>query len=191
MAMGQVSEMAVRAYKGDNTSAINAILTTDSPTMLADQLTILDQFARRQQHDVQAVVDLKEKYAAQKAPLDTLVAQLTQTEADLAAKKKQIDAEIDRLQKLRLQVYGNGGGGPLRPAPCPSSYPGGAAGIAVKYACAADRQAVRLGRRRPEHVRLLRADARRLGQGRGDAPAQRGKAAPGDRVRQAGRPAPR
>lgn len=135
MAMGKVSDMAVRAYKGDNASAINAILTTDSPTMLADQLTILDQFARRQQHDVQAVVDLKEKYAAQKAPLDTLVAQLTRTEADLAAKKKQIDAEIDRLQKLRIKVYGNGGGGPLAPAPCPSEYPGGGAGIAVKYAC--------------------------------------------------------
>ncbi|MFI6758288.1 NlpC/P60 family protein [Micromonospora sp. NPDC050417] len=135
-AMGKVSNMAVRAYKGDNASAINAILTTDSPTMLADQLTILDQFARRQQHDVQAVVDLKEQLAAQKAPLDTLVAQLTRTEADLAAKKKQIDAEIDRLQKLRLKVYGNGGGGTLRPAPCPSSYPGGPSGIAVTFACA-------------------------------------------------------
>jgi cell wall-associated NlpC family hydrolase len=136
LAMGRVSEMAVRAYKGDKSSAINAILTTNSPTMLADQLTVLDQFARRQQHEVQAVVDLKEKYAAQKAPLDTLVAQLTRTEADLAAKKKQIDAEINRLQKLRLQVYGSGGAGPLRPAPCPATYPGGAAGIAVKYACA-------------------------------------------------------
>jgi peptidoglycan DL-endopeptidase CwlO len=136
VAMGRVSQLAVRAYKGGNASAINAILTTGSPTMLADQLTVLDQFARRQQADVQAVVDLKEQYAAQKAPLDTLVAQLTKTEADLATKKTQIDAEIDKLQKLRIKVYGSGGGGPLRPAPCPGAYPGGGAGVAVKFACA-------------------------------------------------------
>jgi cell wall-associated NlpC family hydrolase len=136
VAMGRVSEFAVRAYKGDNTSAINAILTTGSPTMLADQLTVLEQFARRQAADVQAVVDLKEKYAAQKAPLDKLVAQLTKTEADLATKKTQIDAEIDKLQKLRIKVYGSGGGGSLRPAPCPAAYPGGGAGVAVKFACA-------------------------------------------------------
>ena len=33
-------------------------------------------------------------------------------------------------------MYGKGGGGPLRPAPCPAGYPGGAAGAAVKFACA-------------------------------------------------------
>ena len=39
-----------------------------------------------------------------KAPLDEMVVQLGRTEAQLAAKKKQINAEIDRLQKLRLRV---------------------------------------------------------------------------------------
>jgi len=135
-AMSQVSEFAVRAYKGDNTSALNAILTTGSPTTLVGQLSVLDHFARRQQRDVQAVVDLKDKYAAQKRPLDRLVAQLDKTEAELAAKKKEIDTEIDRLQKLRIKAYGNGAGGSLRPAPCPATYPGGAAGTAVKFACA-------------------------------------------------------
>ncbi|MFJ8201614.1 C40 family peptidase [Micromonospora chalcea] len=33
-------------------------------------------------------------------------------------------------------MYGKGGGGPLRPAPCPAGYPGGPAGAAVKFACA-------------------------------------------------------
>lgn len=137
LAMSRVGEFAVQAYKGGNASALNAILTTGSPMTLAEQLEILDQFARRQRHDVQSVVDLKERYAAQKAPLDELVAQLAKTEAELAAKKKQIDAEIDRLQKLRLQAYGTTTSlGSLRPAPCPATYPGGPAGKAVKYACA-------------------------------------------------------
>ncbi|MEK8108783.1 hypothetical protein NKG94_35515 [Micromonospora sp. M12] len=52
-----------------------------------------------------------------------MVVQLTRTETQLAAKKKQINDEIDRLQKLRLKVYGNGGGGPLRPAPCRAAIP--------------------------------------------------------------------
>ena len=66
-----------------------------------------------------------------------MIAELTQTEAVLAAKTKQIDTEIEKLQKLRLQAYGSSTSlGDLRPAPCPSVYPGGKAGVAVKFACA-------------------------------------------------------
>lgn len=137
LAMSKVGQFAARAYKGENTSAFNAILTTGSPTTFVRQLEVLDQVARWQQKEIQSVVELEQRYAAQKAPLDALVAQLGKTEAELAAKKKQIDAEIARLQKLRLQVYGSTVSlGSLRPAPCPATYPGGAAGTAVKFACA-------------------------------------------------------
>ncbi|MGC5018740.1 NlpC/P60 family protein [Micromonospora sp. DT47] len=136
LAMNQVSGLAVEAYKGENLSVVNALLGSRSPSEVVGQLELLDRFAHRQQREVQTVVVLRDELAAKKAPLDEMVAQLTRTEAQLAAKKKQINAEIDRLQKLRLKVYGNGGGGPLRPAPCPAGYPGGAAGIAVKFACA-------------------------------------------------------
>jgi peptidoglycan DL-endopeptidase CwlO len=136
LAMARVGEFAAVQYKGGNFSTLNAILTTGSPTTFAYQLEVLDQFARKSQTDIQAVIDLKTRYSAQKAPLDTLVGQLTQTEAELAAKKKQIDAEIDKLEKMRLEAYGTTGGtGDLRPAPCPYTYPGGAAGKAVKFAC--------------------------------------------------------
>jgi peptidoglycan DL-endopeptidase CwlO len=137
LAMAKVGDLAVRAYMGEQTSAINAILSSGSPDAFVNQLELLDQFARRQQRDVQAVLDLKQKLAAQKRPLDQLVTELTRTSAELAARKKQIDAEIERLQKLRLQVYGTTRSlGSLRPAPCPSIYPGGAAGKAVTFACA-------------------------------------------------------
>jgi cell wall-associated NlpC family hydrolase len=136
LAMAKVGAFAARAYKGDSVSVVNAILTTGSPTTLTDQLEVLDRFARQQQTDVQAAMDLKARLAAQKGPLDALVAQLTKAEAEQAAKAKAIDAEINRLQKLRIQAYGAGAGGPLRPAPCPATYPGGPAGTAVKFACA-------------------------------------------------------
>ncbi|MEH0986442.1 C40 family peptidase [Micromonospora sp. CPCC 205556] len=135
-AMDQVTGLAVEAYKGEHISAVNALLGSRSPSDLVGQLELLDRFAQRQQRDVRAVVDLRDELAARKAPLDEMVGRLTRTEAQLAAKKQQIDAEIDRLQKLRLKVYGSGGGGALRPAPCPAGYPGGPAGTAVKFACA-------------------------------------------------------
>lgn len=137
LAMDRVSEFAARSYKGGSPSVFNAILTNGKPTHLADQLELLDQFARRQARDVQAVVDLKNEYAAKKAPLDDLIVELTSTEAQLAAKAKEIDAEVDRLQDLRLEAYGSTNTlGSLRPAPCPATYPGGAAGKAVTFACA-------------------------------------------------------
>src|SRR4029078_8321537 len=123
-------------YKGENVSTVNAVLGSRSPGEVVDQLEMLDRFAHTQQKDVRQVADLRDELARQKAPLDEMVAQLTRTEAQLAAKKKQINDEIDRLQKRRVKWSGSGGGGPLRPAPCPASYPAGGAGIAVKFACA-------------------------------------------------------
>ncbi|MFG3710645.1 NlpC/P60 family protein [Micromonospora sp. NPDC049460] len=135
-AMEEVSALAVRAYKGENVSAVNALLGSRSPDQMVGQLELLDRFAQHQQQDVRQVAELRDRLAEKKAPLDEMVVQLGRTEAQLAAKKKQINAEIDRLQKLRLRIYGSGGGGSLRPAPCPASYPGGGAGTAVKFACA-------------------------------------------------------
>ncbi|MER7333242.1 MULTISPECIES: NlpC/P60 family protein [unclassified Micromonospora] len=135
-AMEKVGALAVRAYKGENVSAVNALLGSRSPDQMVGQLELLDRFARHQQQDVRQVAELRDRLAEKKASLDEMVVQLGRTEAQLAAKKKQINAEIDRLQKLRLRIYGSGGGGPLRPAPCPASYPGGGAGTAVKFACA-------------------------------------------------------
>ncbi|WBB73603.1 NlpC/P60 family protein [Micromonospora sp. WMMD1128] len=135
-ALGQVGGLAADAYKGDNLSTVNALLGSRSPGELMSGLELLDRFARHQQEQVRTIAELRDELAAKKKPLDEMVADLSRTEAQLAAKKKQIDAEIAKLQKLRLKVYGNGGGGKLRPAPCPAGYPGGAAGVAVKFACA-------------------------------------------------------
>jgi cell wall-associated NlpC family hydrolase len=137
LAMSRVGEAASTAYKGGNAAAMNALLTSGSPTTFADQLALLDIFASRQQKSIKSVADLKAKLDAQKAPLDALLAQLTKTDAELTAKAKTINAEIKKLQKLRLEAYGSTGGlGSLRPAPCPYTYPGGKPGVAVKFACA-------------------------------------------------------
>jgi peptidoglycan DL-endopeptidase CwlO len=136
-ARSKVAALSVRQYKTGRVGALNAVLTTGSPTTLADRLSRLEAIASRQEAAVADVIALKEQYDALKRPLDELVAKQTAQEADLAAKKQQIDAEIKRLNEMRIRAYGTTGGtGSLRPAPCPSTYPGGAAAVAARTACA-------------------------------------------------------
>ena len=137
IAMNRVGAFAALRYKGGDMSAMNAIVSGGSPANFARELQILDQFARRQQSEIRNVQQLRDRFAREKAPLDALVAELTKTEAQLAAKAKQIDAEIKKLEKLRLAAYGSGNGtGSLKPVPCPVNYPGGDAGTAIRFACA-------------------------------------------------------
>jgi cell wall-associated NlpC family hydrolase len=137
LALTRVDSIAAEYYKGGPLSTMNAILLTGSPTTLADQLTLLDRLAAAEQRHIASVAAEKAKYDAQKQNIDVLVATLKKQDAELAAKKKQIDAEMSRLQVLLRQAYGSTtSGGALRIGSCPAVYPGGAAGVAVKTACA-------------------------------------------------------
>ncbi|WP_121157679.1 C40 family peptidase [Micromonospora pisi] len=137
LALDRVGDLASRYYKSGPSSDLNALLTSGTPTELADQLTILDHLAREQQEQIADVTAAKEKYDVEKRKLDELVAQQKKQDAELSAKQKSIDAEINRLEKLRLTAYGSSSsGGALRIGPCPAVYPGGPAGTAVKTACA-------------------------------------------------------
>ncbi len=135
-AMTRVGALAARAYKGGTVGAVNALLDSRSPGEVVEQIGLLNRYAHFQQQDVREASELRDELTTAKAGLERTIDQLACTEAELAQKRRQIDAEIDRLQRLRLRAYGNGGGGPLRPAPCPAGYPGGPAGVAVKFACA-------------------------------------------------------
>jgi cell wall-associated NlpC family hydrolase len=82
------------------------------------------------------VAVVRDKYAADKKALDDLIAQQAPQVDALAAKKKDIEAQIAQLQQLRQQAYGSSGGtGVLKPVACPVEYVGGAAGKAIQAAC--------------------------------------------------------
>lgn len=136
-AMGKVGALAAIRYKGGDASAMNSLLEHGTPDELMRRLSTLDQFAKKQDEQVKGVKTLKDSYDAKKAPLDAMIVELTKTEAQQAAKAKQINADIKRLEKMRIAAYGSGGsgGGSLRPVLCPPSYPGGAAGKAISFAC--------------------------------------------------------
>jgi cell wall-associated NlpC family hydrolase len=138
LALTRVGDIAAEQYKHGPASALNAVLRTGSPTTLGDQLALLDHLARNQRERIAAVSATRDQYAVEKQRLDQLVATQKKQETDLAARRKAIQADIDRLEKMRLAAYGNtsSSGGSLRIGACPAVYIGGDAGVAVKTACA-------------------------------------------------------
>jgi len=135
-AMSRVSAISVQAYEGGHASTINALLSSGSPTSLADQLSMLDAIAMDQQARVADVSRLKAQYDAQKKPIDDLVSQLAAQEAQLAQQTKQINDQINQLNQMRLAAYGTTGGtGALRPVACPFSYDGSRGAKAAQVAC--------------------------------------------------------
>jgi peptidoglycan DL-endopeptidase CwlO len=132
----RVGVIAAEVYKGGQADALNAMLNSGSPQVLAEQLSFLDLLARDQQRQLQGVTDMQARYQAQKNPIDELVAELARQDRDLAAKKKKIESQLAELQRLRRQAYGTTGGtGSYRPWPCPSSYEPTKGYKAASYAC--------------------------------------------------------
>jgi cell wall-associated NlpC family hydrolase len=136
-ARSKVAALTVHEYKSGRTSTLNVLLRSGSSDGFSDRLVRLEALARKQEAALAEVLALKKQHDEVKLPLDQLVAKLTAQEADLAKRKAQIDTDIKKLNEMRLAAYGSTGGlGGLRPAPCPASYPGGAAAIAARTACA-------------------------------------------------------
>lgn len=137
LSTARIGEFAAYLYQGGSASEFNALLNAKSPTEVNDQLIMLDQFSRVQMDNLKDVVAKRDALEAKKKPIDDKVAALAQAEKDLAAQAANLDKQILSLQKQVSKLYATTGGlGSLRPAPCPSTYPGGKAGIAAKYACA-------------------------------------------------------
>src|SRR2546430_3807750 len=128
LAMSRVGAISAKLYETGPGSNAAALLSAGSPDALLSGLAMLDQVARHQQQTISVTKDQLNQYNQQKAPLDALVAQQRQQDADLAAKKQKIQAQVDELQKLRTQAYGSSRGarGKLKPAARPGPHTGGA-----------------------------------------------------------------
>jgi cell wall-associated NlpC family hydrolase len=137
VARAEVSDIAAYTYKGGNVTAFNALLSTGSPTAFADRLAILDQFARVQQEEISEVIDVMEEYEAEQAELDALLEELTAEEENLEERVDDLEAEIDELEEARAAAYEESGGNTQTGSgDCPATYPGGAAAVAIEFACA-------------------------------------------------------
>ncbi|NES15890.1 peptidoglycan endopeptidase [Micromonospora sp. PPF5-17] len=131
LAMNKVGDIAARYYMRGPSQEVGALLVSTRPGTLAEQLVILDRLAEDQRKQVAGVLAIRDKYNAQKQKLDALIADQIKQRDELAAKKKQIDAEIKRLTKM-LPVTS------VRVEGCPSidGVVSSAARTAIKTACA-------------------------------------------------------
>ncbi|MFI7430310.1 NlpC/P60 family protein [Micromonospora sp. NPDC049836] len=131
LAMNKVGDIASRYYMRGPSQEMGALLVSTKPGTLAEQLVILDRLAQEQHRQIAGVLAVRDKYNAQKQKLDQLIATEKKQQADLSAKRKQIDAEIKRLTKM-LPVTS------IRPAGCPKidGVVSSAARTAIKTACA-------------------------------------------------------
>ncbi|MGK5737624.1 NlpC/P60 family protein [Micromonospora sp. URMC 103] len=100
LAMSRVGDLASRYYIEGPSQEIGALLVSAKPDTLTEQLTILDRLAKQEHKEVEGVLKVRAKYDGEKQRLDALIATQTKQQNDLAAKKKKIDAEIKRLEKL-------------------------------------------------------------------------------------------
>jgi len=136
VAGAQLGEAASTMYMGGQVSRLNALLASPTPADFADRMGTLEELAKTEQDQIAGVVVLRDKYAADKAKLDTVVAELAEQDSILSAQKKTIETQIASLQTLRLKAYGSSGtAGRLKPVACPFEYLGGPGGTAAKKAC--------------------------------------------------------
>lgn len=138
-AMLSVQSIAVSAYKNGRMGAVNALLGAKSANETANTLTQLEVLARNQRAQVADVASTVAQYRNDKKALDEIIAQQRAREAELAAKKKEIEAKIADLEKLQRTLYGGGGGtggSGGSTGVCPAITVGGAAATALRTACA-------------------------------------------------------
>ncbi|MGI5245276.1 NlpC/P60 family protein [Dactylosporangium sp. CA-139066] len=135
-AMGKIGDIAVRQYKLGRVTTMQVLLSGATPTDMIDQLAMVNAIARSERAQIAGVAAARDKLATDKQALDVLINQQSAQDADLAAKKAQIEGKVAELQKLRQQAYGSSGAtGELKPVACPVDYLGGPGGTAAKKAC--------------------------------------------------------
>jgi cell wall-associated NlpC family hydrolase len=133
LAETRAGALSAKLYMSGSGSNVNALLQSGSPSAFADQLATLDHMARVQQESIATVATEVAAYNKKKEPLDRLVNQQKQQDAELATQKTKITGQMASLQKL-IQQSG-GGDSNYQPVACPQIYPGGPAGKAVEKAC--------------------------------------------------------
>ncbi|MEU5551656.1 MULTISPECIES: NlpC/P60 family protein [unclassified Micromonospora] len=99
LAMNRVAGLASRYYITGPSQELGAVLLNAKPDQLGEQMALLDRLAWEERRQLEGVMKIRKKYDDQKATLDALIVDQEAKQKQLAAKKKQIDAEIKRLER--------------------------------------------------------------------------------------------
>ena len=128
----KIGELAVVAYKTGELSAASALLDGGSDSFLS-RLVALDRLAQDRKAEVDTFVTTRDSLTTEHARLDAARLKQEAQAKEMAARKKQIEADLDKLYEMREEAYGSA-------TSSGSSYSGkipsvsGKAGVAVRYA---------------------------------------------------------
>ena len=130
LAMNRIGVLAAQQYKVGPGADFNALLMANSTGELGAQLAMLDVLARGEKAAVADVIAVRDKYNAEKRQLDALIVEQKKQDVQLSAQRKQINAEIKKLEDSLPPTI-------VRVEGCPRvSTVTSQEAIAVKTACA-------------------------------------------------------
>ncbi|WP_188116038.1 C40 family peptidase [Salinispora fenicalii] len=98
IAMRRIGSMASQYYITGPSRELGALLVSDDPNGISEDLALLNRVAAMEHKQLEEVLKVRREYEDQKKALDELIAAQDTQESELAARKKQIDAEIKRLK---------------------------------------------------------------------------------------------
>ena len=128
----RIGELAAVAYKTGELGTASALLDSGSDAFLS-RLVTLDRLAQERQAEVSTFHDTRDRLTAERTRLDAARAKQEGQAKELTARKKKIEADLDKLYEMREDAYGSA-------TSSGSSYSGsipsvsGKAGVAVRYA---------------------------------------------------------
>jgi peptidoglycan DL-endopeptidase CwlO len=136
-ASAKVGTLASESYMEGRVGPMSALLASGGQNDLIDRMSYLELIARANQRDIDAYTTTTQNFQQREAALKTTMAKQQAQLKAVGTRKSQIQANLKRLNKLRVQAYGSatekGSSGSAGPAPDID----GSAGVAVDYAYAA------------------------------------------------------
>ncbi len=97
-ALKRIGGLASQYYVNGPSRELGALLVSDDPNEISEELALLNRVALMERKQLEEVLTIRKEYEDQKKELDELIAVQDKQQSELAARKKQIDAEITRLK---------------------------------------------------------------------------------------------
>jgi cell wall-associated NlpC family hydrolase len=127
----QIGTIAAAQYMAGQVGTMNVLL--EGPDGLLQRMSYMDQLSRSRQRDITDYTTASQDYDTRQAALKATQDKQAATVKELAAGKKKIKADLDKLLAMRKAAYGKAQEtGPAYSGPIPKIA--GSAGKAVAYA---------------------------------------------------------
>jgi cell wall-associated NlpC family hydrolase len=129
----EITALANQVYKTGGMDMIGALLSVNDSDSLLNRLGTLNRLARDRERQLATYSATHQRYTQEKAELELTLARQQAQSKELTARKKKIEAERDKLYRMREAAYGSATN-PGSPYTGPIPSISGNAGVAVSFA---------------------------------------------------------